>query len=249
MSRRVTAGAERIRVWSGETATGDPAWEDAYVRFETAEQEITKFRRRLRDLGAARWPKEARIVELFCGRGNGLKALERLGFTSLEGVDMSRALLDRYEGSALLYQGDCRRLRFEDASKDVVLVQGGLHHLPALPEDLHRTLAEVHRVLKPRGTFAFVEPWLTPFLRIVHAACERRSVCALWPRLAALRDMIAGERDTYERWLACPAGILDATERYFETVKMSLAWGKIMYVGRKRDAVPPSASVVRCAHD
>src|SRR5438477_12963424 len=77
----------------------DP-WEAAYLRFETPEQEIQKFLRRLQKLGASQWPRDAQIVELFCGRGNGLQALHRLGFNHLEGVDLSPRLLAQYEGSA-----------------------------------------------------------------------------------------------------------------------------------------------------
>src|SRR5580700_4855758 len=77
----------------------DP-WEAAYLRFETPEQEIQKFVSRLRKLGADQWPRDAEIVELFCGRGNGLNALERLGFTRLEGVDLSPRLIAEYRGLA-----------------------------------------------------------------------------------------------------------------------------------------------------
>ena len=62
---------------SNEEPHVDP-WEAAYLRFETPEQEIQKFLKRLRKLGAGEWPSGAKIVELFCGRGNGLHALERL---------------------------------------------------------------------------------------------------------------------------------------------------------------------------
>ena len=40
-----------------------------------------------------------------------------------------------------------------DASRDVACVQGGLHHLSALPEDLESTVAEVSRVLRVGGRF------------------------------------------------------------------------------------------------
>ncbi|MGH9741336.1 MAG: hypothetical protein ACRD51_03190, partial [Candidatus Acidiferrum sp.] len=67
-------------------AITDP-WEAAYLRFETPQEEVQKFLNRLTRLGAAEWPRDAEIVELFCGRGSGLLALARLGFTHLEGVD------------------------------------------------------------------------------------------------------------------------------------------------------------------
>src|SRR5580765_2631992 len=149
----------------------DP-WEAAYLRFETPEQEIQKFVSRLQKLGAAQWPRNAEIVELFCGRGNGLNALERLGFTHIEGVDLSPRLIAQYRGSAKCFVGDCRQLPFADCSKDVLIVQGGLHHLPTLPEDLEKTLSEMQRVLRKGGRVVFVEPWLTPFLRFAHAVAE-----------------------------------------------------------------------------
>ena len=72
----------------GETCC-DQQWEAAYERFETPEEEIEKFMRRLRGFGLDRQPSDMRIVELFCGRGGGLVALERLGLTNIEGVDLS----------------------------------------------------------------------------------------------------------------------------------------------------------------
>ncbi len=62
----------------------DP-WEEAYLQFETPEDEIRKFTGRLRRLGVSAWPKDTQVIELFCGRGNGLRAWEKLGFRNLEG--------------------------------------------------------------------------------------------------------------------------------------------------------------------
>lgn len=108
---------------------GSDPWETAYARFETPAQEIRKFTRRLTKLGVAHWSRRAEIVELCCGRGNGLHALNQLGFTRLAGVDLSASLVRQYEGPATLYVCDCRQLPFDTQSKDIVIVQGGLHHL------------------------------------------------------------------------------------------------------------------------
>src|SRR5882757_8871403 len=116
-------------------------WEEAYLRFESPEEEILKF------MDATKWPRNARIVELFCGRGSGLRALHQLGFREVEGIDLSPSLAAEYAGPGKILVGDCRRLPFEKASKDIPIVQGGLHHLPLLPDDLDRALAEGVRVL------------------------------------------------------------------------------------------------------
>jgi ubiquinone/menaquinone biosynthesis C-methylase UbiE len=211
----------------------DP-WEAAYVRFETPEQEIHKFVSRLRKLGAPQWPRDAEIVELFCGRGNGLHALERLGFTHVEGADLSPRLIAQYRGSAKCFIADCRQLPFADRSKDVLIVQGGLHHLPGLPEDLEKTFSEMQRVLRKDGRVVFVEPWLTPFLRFVHAVSENPLARRLSNKMDALATMIQFERRTYEQWLALPDLIRKLARTYFTPVHESFEWGKWNFVGSPR---------------
>jgi ubiquinone/menaquinone biosynthesis C-methylase UbiE len=216
-----------------DALTPDP-WEAAYLRFESPEQEIEKFVSRLRKLGAAQWPRDAEIVELFCGRGNGLSALERLGFTHLAGVDLSPRLIAQYRGSAKCFVGDCRHLPFADRSKDVLIVQGGLHHLPTLPDDLEKTFSEMQRLLKKEGRVVFVEPWLTPFLKFVHAVSENPLARRLSNKVDALATMIQFERRTYEQWLTQPDLIRNLARAHFTPVHESLAWGKWNFVGRPR---------------
>ena len=211
----------------------DP-WEAAYLRFETPKQEIQKFVSRLRKLGAAQWPRNTEIVELFCGRGNGLNALERLGFTHIEGVDLSPRLIAQYRGSAKCFVGDCRQLPFADRSKDMLIVQAGLHHLPALPEDLEEAFSEMQRVLRKDGRAVFVEPWLTPFLKFVHAVSENPLARRLSNKMDALATMIQFERRTYEQWLTRPDLIRKLARTYFSPVHESFEWGKWNFVGHPR---------------
>src|SRR5258705_8734274 len=192
----------------------DP-WEAAYLRFETPEEEIRKFTERLRRLGVSKWPRETNVVELVCGRGNGLHALARLGFRNIEGVDLSPRLLAEYAGDARCYAGDCRELPFADKSKDAAIVQGGLHHLPILPDDVERVFAELRRVLRPEGGGVFVEPWLTPFLRVGHRGAQNPLARRLSVKLDALATMIENERQTYENWLGRPRGNFQVARRPF----------------------------------
>lgn len=210
---------------------GDP-WEIAYARFETPAQEVRKFARRLGKLGAANWRRDADVVELFCGRGNGLHALSKLGFTRLAGVDISSSLIAQYRGPAKLSVSDCRRLPFKSRSKDIVIVQGGLHHLKILPQDLEQTLAEISRILRDHGVLAVVEPWLTPFLAFVHRACRSKIARRTFPKLDALAVMIDNERETYEQWLSEPEAIVQLFKQFFSTELYSVQWGKCLYVGR-----------------
>jgi ubiquinone/menaquinone biosynthesis C-methylase UbiE len=208
-------------------------WEAAYARFETPVQEERKFVRRFRKLGALNWPRDAQIVELFCGRGNGLNALSRLGFTRLEGVDLSPTLLALYTGQAKCHVADCRRLPFADASKDILIVQGGLHHLLKLPEDLDQTLAEASRVLKEEGRLVVVEPWLTPFLSSVHFLCSIAAFRLLSTKLDALASMIHYERETYDQWLSQPEVVWSIFEKYVSFERSIVRMGKWMCIARK----------------
>ena len=207
-------------------------WESAYVRFETSEQEIRKFLRRLKRLGVTRLRRDTEIVELFCGRGNGLHALSRLGFSNLEGVDLSARLVALYTGPARCVVSDCRQLPFSDQSKNVLIVQGGLHHLPTLPDSLEQTFSEMHRVLRKDGLLVVVEPWMTPFLSFVHWVSDIRLVRRLSDKLDAFAVMREHERRTYEQWLNQPKLVLDIAHSRFAPVQESFAWGKWLFVGR-----------------
>jgi SAM-dependent methyltransferase len=227
-ARKQNEDAAAVVVQSESNA--DP-WEAAYVRFETPDQEVRKFVKRLRELRVDELPRDSDVVELFCGRGNGLHALARVGFTHLEGVDLSSRLIAMYRGPARCYVGDCRKLPFPDKSKDLLIVQGGLHHLPALPEDLAQTFAEIDRVLRRDGRVVIVEPWLTPFLGLVHSISGMRLARRCSTKLDALATMIDHERATYEQWLRQPELILKLARSHFSPLQESFRWGKWMFVG------------------
>lgn len=214
--------------------TAAARWEAAYLRFETPEQERAKFRKRLLSLGVLDWQRDVAGLELFCGRGNGLHVWQKLGFLNVAGLDISQTLLDEYDGPARTYAGDARALPLETASLDLVSVQGGLHHL-VLMDDLERTVAEIHRVLKPGGRFLAVEPWLTGFLRVAHFACDLRPIRRCWPKLDALATMIELERDTYEDWLSRPDEIVRVLHGRFKPVRQRIGWGKLTLSAVRRD--------------
>ena len=189
-------------------------------------------------MGAMKWQRNAKIVELFCGRGSGLLALHRLGFSQVEGIDLSPALAAEYAGSGKILVGDCRQLPFENASKDVLIVQGGLYHLPMLPEDVDQLLAEARRVVTDDGLLLVIEPWLTPFLSLVHGLCRSRIVRVLSPKIDALATITHYERKKYQQWLSQPRLVLDSLAKAFRCERCHFRWGKIYFTGRKRTQEP-----------
>ena len=208
------------------------AWEAAYIRFETPEQEVRKFIGRLRHLGVAELSKDAEVLELFCGRGSGLVALDRLGFLHIRGIDLSLRLLRLHQRRARCIVGDCRHLPVHSLSHDLAIVHGGLHHLAILPDDLELTVGEVRRILKPGGLFVVVEPWETPFLELVHYVGSHALTRRLSQRMDALMAMIEHERHTYDQWLSQPQDIIAILTSVFEPIRMEQRWGKLLFVGR-----------------
>ena len=217
----------------------DPAldpWEAAYVRFETPEEEERKFIRRLIAAGALRWDRDAVILDLFCGRGGGARALHRLGFRHVVGLDLSPRLLRARTDRSACMVADCRVLPIATQSADIVVVQGGLHHLPTIPEDLSTVLTEVARALRPGGILVAVEPWSTPFLALVHAVCRIHLARRAMPKLDALSTMIEHERRTYEAWLRNGVTIMREFDRLFDRRHLRRRLGKLYYVGTAREA-------------
>lgn len=221
-----------VHVDEGQVSCDD-AWEAAFQRFETPEQEILKFSKRLKNFGCDGWERNLSVLEIFCGRGASLLAWEQLGFRNLEGADLSANLISQYSGPAKCYVADCRKLPFDDQSKDVIAVQGGLHHLPELPSDVERTVSEVRRVLKPGGRFLVVEPWDTPFLRFVHWVSSMPLARRLWDKLDAFEELYIHEKETYDQWRFNPGPTLQILRSAFEVERLDQKWGKLMFVGRR----------------
>lgn len=103
------------------------------------------------------------VLDYGCGRGEAsLKYLEA-GAAKVVGIDISEAYVTEaqdkattagYDPSRFDFRAmDAHRLDFPDASFDVVIGYGILHHL-----DADVALAEIHRVLKPGGRVLLQEP-------------------------------------------------------------------------------------------
>ena len=107
----------------------------------------------LRALGV---PHDARILEVGCGRGVALPAIqEHRSPARLVGLDIDRTLLSQAdETQAELVCGDVRAMPFRDASFDVCVDFGTCYHI-ARPLD---ALREIARVLRPGGRFCHETP-------------------------------------------------------------------------------------------
>jgi len=223
-----------MEYWHAGLHCCNERWERAYERFETGEQEQRKFRKRFERLGLDRLQRDAVVVDLFCGRGNGLRVLKDLGFTNLTGVDLSPHLLGQAPDGIRKIVADCTDLTFEADSVDVFIVQGGLHHLPELGTSLPACLSGISRALVKEGSFYVVEPWETPFLKAVHWITRQGLARRCVSSFDAFATMVEEEWDTYRQWLDQPEQIRSVFADHFELERWKLAGGKLEAIVRKR---------------
>lgn len=96
------------------------------------------------------------VLDLMCGEGIFLPMLGQQ-YPRVVGLDLSLAMLsfvDRAFHDRIVC-GDALQLPFPSNTFGVVVVRGGLHHLP---NDLLRVLSEVRRVMTPQGQLMLLEP-------------------------------------------------------------------------------------------
>lgn len=107
-----------------------------------------KVRRRLAEIAASA-PARSRMLDLGCGTGFLLNLAHDL-FDRIDGVDATRAMLDRVDlspGNITLHQGVVEDLPFGDGTFDVATAYSFLDHLA----DHRPVLQEAARVVKPGG--------------------------------------------------------------------------------------------------
>lgn len=111
---------------------------------------------RYRYLGLEPFLRDARVIDVGCGTGHRVMpmahhfgAREYVGFDhSAASLDVARELKEQLGFSgATLVEGDIFKLPYPDASFDVVISQGVLHHT----SDPYRAFQELVRICRPGG--------------------------------------------------------------------------------------------------
>lgn len=105
----------------------------------------------IRDLlPTARIGRSSSVLEVGCGTGNYVVALEKLAGATCSGIDPSEEMLiaARQQSETIHFEiGAAERLRFPDAAFDLVFSVDVIHHASGRQAYFH----EAHRVLRPGG--------------------------------------------------------------------------------------------------
>jgi len=102
--------------------------------------------------------KDKDILEIGCGNGYGGYLINQLQPKSYVGLDVMEEQIEiacrNYPQYKYLVQDATDLSQFGNASKDVVIIFGVLHHIP----EWRKVIDEIKRVLKPNGNLFLEEP-------------------------------------------------------------------------------------------
>lgn len=107
---------------------------------------------RRQTLEELRLPAKATVLDLACGTGDFMWALQKQGHTAI-GIDLSHGMMSAAPQDGTFVQGDLLDLPVSDASVDAAVCGYALRNLLELPP----FFAELARVVKPGGRIALVD--------------------------------------------------------------------------------------------
>lgn len=98
------------------------------------------------------------VLEIGCGNGYGAQLIHQHSPRSYVGIDVMEEQIakahQRYPQFRFIVQDATDLSQFGDASMDVVVIFGVLHHIP----EWRKVIDEIHRVLRSDGRFFVEEP-------------------------------------------------------------------------------------------
>ena len=119
-----------------------------------------KWRKKVVDIVAQHQPKN--ILDIATGTGDLAISLSKTSASEIVGLDISEGMLEvgrqkisqkQLNSKIKMIVGDSENLPFDDDTFDAITVAFGVRNF----ENLEKGLAEIYRVLKPKGVFVILE--------------------------------------------------------------------------------------------
>ena len=116
--------------------------------------------------------KNFEVLDYGCGVGPVIEKLVKFGPKKITGIDISDVSIskakEKFQHSKLNIEfivDNCEKTKFCDNKFDIIYGLGILHHLKT-----YNCISEISRILKPNGTFLFIEPLGTnPIINLYRA--------------------------------------------------------------------------------
>jgi SAM-dependent methyltransferase len=128
------------------------AMDSGWRRWGQKHFELPLFRRMGLDV------RDRDVLEIGCGNGHGAHLLHQGSPRSYVGLDLMEEQIERarqrYPSYRFLVQDATDLSSFGQASRDIVVIFGVLHHIP----EWRKVLDQVHGVLRPGGSLFVEEP-------------------------------------------------------------------------------------------
>jgi ubiquinone/menaquinone biosynthesis C-methylase UbiE len=175
-------------------------WNRAFkVYFGNNKRKIRGITRTLKKMHINYLDKSAKILELFCGRGELLTVLNSWGYNNIFALDISKELIEDIEVKSKIIVGNSLNLSFKSHSFEVVIVNEGLHHLDSF-SDISMQLKEIRRVLVNNSLFVFCEPRNSLFRKIAFRLVFS-PLSKFVKRIQACRIIFEEEMKNYTNWI------------------------------------------------
>lgn len=201
-------------------------WISAFIDRDE-KKTLRKYLKRAELFGLSR---EWKILDLCCGYGSTLRALKKMGFTDVYGLDISEELVKLIDKNFRVQVGDCLRMGFKSNVFDAVVISGGIHHVPEIKQ-LKQLLKEIVRILKPNSWFIFLEPSNTILRKTVLMVAASPLSFFLEFIKPLKRGITLLQNEIYEQllWLRNQRGFLNLLKKYnFEIVNNKKGAWKIV---------------------